>query len=117
MKQEVNDLMVLAIQAQIVHWKTDNYATHIATEELYDGLREYTDNLVEALKADRIDSGIIPDNINVSSKISKEELLINLEYHLVHFEELSHLEFGIQNIVDDICSLMRTQIYKLTYLS
>jgi DNA-binding ferritin-like protein len=34
---------------KLYHWKTMNYATHKATDELYDDLNKYVDEFVEVL--------------------------------------------------------------------
>jgi Family of unknown function (DUF5856) len=47
MNSYVRDLIQYSILLKLYHWKTKSYARHIASDQLYKDLIEFTDQIVE----------------------------------------------------------------------
>lgn len=100
----------------IYHLQTKSYAQHIALGDFYDGVSDLTDSLIEAIQGKfgivegyTLDAGLMPS--------------IPLEYMigLIHFVENGRADMPqdseIQNIIDEIASLIDSTIYKLRFLN
>ncbi len=93
------------------------YARHIALGDLYDGLSDMTDKLAEAYFGCD-EGGLITEypatkfpafDVEVDPLAYVKDLYQYVEAQRKAMGDESH----IQNIVDEICSLMSTAIYKL----
>lgn len=116
----VNDFISVLLfsrnQAHVFHWQTNSYAAHMAFEGYYDGIVELVDSLVESYQG-------INDIIKL---YSNDEKYVYGTDAATYFKDL--LEFvntnrtlfidtDILNIIDEIITLIKSTLYKLTKLS
>lgn len=96
---------------------TGSYAAHVALGDLYSGLRDFADSLVEQYQgvSEKIVKLEIGDNQKISSTDSAISLLRSL-YELCNLtqEYCGHSE--IVNTIDEVKSLINTAKYKLLFL-
>ena len=104
-------------QTHIFHLQTSSYAEHIALQAYYEGIVPLIDALVESYQGK---NGIITDytNFNLKQYTGKEqvvaylETLCNAAYQAYEMTEDSYL----QNQIDTVTELIKSTIYKLSYL-
>jgi hypothetical protein len=104
-------------QSHIFHFQTPSYAEHKALQKYYEGIVDLIDGLVESYQGK---NGIIMDytNFNLKQYQSKEQVIAYLEtlceaaYQVHGMVEDSYL----QNQIDTITELIKSTIYKLSYL-
>lgn len=100
----------------IFHLRTKSFASHKASQEYYDAIVGLIDSLIEELQGEILQILHITQlQINV---IEDEETLIS---YLKNLDESIKLQKGtystsIQNIFDEISSLINGTIYKLNFL-
>lgn len=101
--------------SHIAHLSTKSYATHIALNEFYDGIVELSDNLIEVAQGLY---GILDVPFVTLSGNTKEPISL-LQGHLKQLESCmaSCDEDYLMNIFQEIQSLYRSTLYKLTNLS
>jgi len=109
---------------KIYHWKTYSYATHKATDELYERLNEHIDQFVEVLlgkdgsrvdlmKVKTLDIRDYNDILNFKKKINSYKLyLIGLNKNKVLD---SKLDSDLFNIRDEILADLNQFLYLLTF--
>jgi len=108
-------LFEVTTQAHISHLQTNSYAAHKAMNELYDGLPDLLDRFVEAYQGfygkivEHKTNMTIQNNIDFLSYLTKKHQ--EVEGMRIHFSKGSLLQ-----IMDDICELMASTIYKLKFL-
>ena len=82
---------------KIYHWKTRHYATHKATDELYEKLNEYIDSFVETMLGKK------GNRLNMKGKMIKFTDPSNLkELIKIIYDYRILLEFKINNYIDPI---------------
>ena len=104
-------------QTHIFHLQTPSYAEHKALQKYYEGIVDLIDGLVESYQGK---NGIITDytNFNLKQYQSKEQVIAYLEtlceaaYQAYEMIEDSYL----QNQIDTVTELIKSTIYKLSYL-
>ena len=104
-------------QSHIFHFQTPSYAEHKALQKYYEGIVDLIDGLVESYQGK---NGVIMDytNFNLKQYQSKEQVISYLEtlceaaYQVHGMVEDSYL----QNQIDTITELIKSTIYKLSYL-
>jgi hypothetical protein len=104
-------------QTHIFHLQTPSYAEHIALQAYYEGIVPLIDGLVESYQGK---NGIIMDytNFNLKQYQSKEQVITYFEtlceaaYQVYEMTEDSYL----QNQIDTITELIKSTLYKLSYL-
>jgi hypothetical protein len=104
-------------QTHIFHLQTPSYAEHKALQKYYEGIIDLIDGLVESYQGK---NGIITDytNFNLKQYQSKEQVVAYLEtlceaaYQAYEVTEDSYL----QNQIDTVTELIKSTIYKLSYL-
>jgi len=104
-------------QAHVFHLQTPSFAEHMALNTYYDGIIELIDGLVESYQGKY---GIITDytNFNLKQYQSKEQVIAYFEmlceavYQTYEMVDDSY----IQNQLDTITELIKSTIYKLSYL-
>lgn len=108
-------LFEVTTQAHISHLQTGSYAAHKAMNELYDGLPDLLDRFAEAYQGfygkivEHKTSMTVQNNIDFLSYLTKKHL--EVEAMRMNFSKGSLLQ-----IIDDICELMASTIYKLKFL-
>ena len=104
-------------QSHIFHLQTPSFAEHMALNAYYDGIIPLIDGIVESYQGKH---GIITDytNFNLKQYQSKEQVIAYFEtlceavYQTYETVEDSY----IQNQLDTITELIKSTIYKLSYL-
>ena len=104
-------------QTHVFHLQTPSYAEHIALQAYYEGIVPLIDALVESYQGK---NGIITDytNFNLKQYTGKEQVIVYLEtlcnaaYQAYEITEDSYL----QNQIDTVTELIKSTIYKLSYL-
>jgi hypothetical protein len=104
-------------QTHIFHLQTPSYAEHKALQKYYEGIVDLIDGLVESYQGK---NGVIMDytNFNLNQYQSKEQVIAYLEtlcnaaYQAYEVTEDSYL----QNQIDTVTELIKSTIYKLSYL-
>ena len=102
----------------ICHWKTESYSQHIALAEYYDGVSDLLDSFVEAFQGKygvltKFTSGYEPPNSEPTVLY-----LIELRNMVESFRAMTNFptDSELQNLVDEIVSLLDSTIFKLQRL-
>lgn len=94
------------------HWATTSYAAHVALGELYDGIIDKLDNIVEMYQ------GAVDIIGDVKPAMVKGELVDHLrdeaDWIEANMEEISAGTKAVENALQDLTGLYYTAIYKLT---
>ena len=97
----------------LLHLKTESYAQHVALQDYYDALLPMIDELVEALQG-------YNEELYKDLEIPASNANVEIINHLADLnDEINKVEInniGIQNVLDDISTLINTTIYKLKFL-
>ena len=107
-------LLHSATVTHIMHWQTESYAAHIALGEYYSEIPELVDSVIEAYQGK---TGIILRKFPIET--DDYEAMTPLAYMEYLSEEMTEGRalFGedseIQNLVDAICDLIDSTMYKL----
>lgn len=105
-----------AVVAHLHHFQTRSYAAHMALGDLYEGLPGFVDSLVEAyqgkygLVTGYPSSYTVPQDDPLHFVASLREYVRTNRMTIPQDSEL-------QNIIDEIASLLDSTVYKLTFLS
>jgi len=113
----------MLLLVKLFHWKTYSYATHKATDELYDSLNGHIDNFIEILmgkSGSRIDL-MSQKTIKLEDLQSKEKLkakITSFKGYLVGFENKPALKTmsnsDLYNVRDEILADLNKFLYLLT---
>jgi hypothetical protein len=102
--------------AHIAHLQTNSYAAHKALGSFYESILEMIDSFIETFQGQY---GIINayDSINAKSPDSMEKYLENLAEEIKSTRQnLDEKDTHLQNMLDEMISLVYSTIYKLKYL-
>lgn len=96
-----------------------SYAKHVALGELYEGLEDFADSLAEAYFgcASLIEEYPGTKFPSFTTKSNAENYVEQLYEYVEEKREKMGDESHIQNIVDEICSLISSTLYKLRELA
>jgi len=104
--------------AHIAHWRTKNYARHVALNEFYDSVIDLVDKLVEAYQGN---FGIIQEDIPEVAPGYGQDIIERLNEDLVWIEAnregIARGVTALENIVDEITGMYLSTLYKLENLS
>jgi DNA-binding ferritin-like protein len=113
----------MLLLVKLFHWKTYSYATHKATDELYESLNGHIDNFIEILmgkSGSRIDL-MSQKTIKLEDLQSKEKLrskINSFKGYLVSFENKASLKTmsnsDLYNVRDEILGDLNKFLYLLT---
>lgn len=114
--------MNMLTTVKLYHWKTMNYATHKATDELYEDLNKYVDEFVEVLIGHKggVRATLPRTNVKIYDCASKEEFTRKIEEYkevLVGFTS----RFGgkknsdLLNIRDEILGALNKSLYVMSF--
>jgi len=108
---------------KLYHWKTQSYAQHKATDELYSKLNENIDNFVEVLlgKTETRTNLLKKPTISLIDLSSKEQLKTQINDFKVYLVNLTDNKFimkmsntDLLNIRDEILGDLNQFLYLLT---
>lgn len=120
MNEYVGTLMQSRNQAHIFHLQTSSYAQHVALQEYYEGVVDLIDSLVEAYQGKY---EILTDYkmIGVLADIEEDDNVLTYIEKIARYCELKREKLPqdgfLNNIYDDIDTLLRTTQYKISKLS
>lgn len=118
-KQSVADFLSGLLHSvtitHIYHLQTKSYAQHIALGDYYDAVDDLTDSLIEAIQGKygivegyMLDAGDMP--------ATPLEYMISLSSFITNGRDGMPQDSEMQNIIDEICALIDSTIYKLRFL-
>jgi DNA-binding ferritin-like protein len=108
-------IVIYELQLQLVHWQTSSYAEHKATNEIYEYLQDFKDDLLEKLMGY---TGKKPNNINIGS--INTTLSMNIAMEICNFAKSlkSYAEINdyldISNLADELSGRANKFKYLLT---
>ena len=114
----------ILLTIKLYHWKTYSYATHKATDQLYEELNESIDKFIEVLlgeKKNRINL-MNKKSISLNDLDSQSKLENKIESYKKYFLNLNNnkamnqmLDTGLFNIRDEILEQLNQFLYLLTF--
>ncbi len=114
----------MLMMVKLFHWKTHSYATHKATDGLYDSLNEHIDNFIEVLlgktgsRIDLMNKKTI-SLIDLNSQESLKSKIASLKSYLVGLNNNKALKTmsnsDLFNIRDEILGDLNKFLYLLTF--
>jgi hypothetical protein len=110
-------LLMAAPHAHILHLQTRSIAEHLALNELYTGLPELTDTLIESYQGKY---GLVmdyPANATMPTMSSPAAMVIALNKYVDEKRAGVSDDSEIQNAIDEIVTLLNQTTYKLKFLS
>jgi DNA-binding ferritin-like protein len=123
-KQITVTFLEMLMMVKLFHWKTHSYATHKATDELYDSLNEHIDKFIEVLlgkTGSRIDlmSNKTISLIDLNSQESLKSKIMSFKSILVGLDNNKALSSmsnsDLLNIRDEILGDLNKFLYLLTF--
>ena len=123
-KQITIVFLEMLMMVKLFHWKTHSYATHKATDGLYDDLNEHIDKFIEVLlgkTGSRIDlmSKKTISLIDLNSQESLKSKIMSLKSYLVGLDNNKALSTmsnsDLFNIRDEILADLNKFLYLLTF--
>jgi hypothetical protein len=123
-KQVTVTFLEILLMVKLFHWKTYSYATHKATDELYDSLNDHMDTFIEVLlgkTGTRIDL-LNNKKISLIDLSSPEQLKAKIDgfksylVSLTNNKALSNMnDTDLLNIRDEILGDLNQFLYLLTF--
>ena len=112
----------MLLMVKLFHWKTHSFATHKATDELYDSLNDHIDNFIEVLlgkTVNRIDL-MNHKTISLIDLESSSKLKSKIESFKSYLVSLTNnmsvmTNTDLLNIRDEILGDMNKFLYLLTF--
>ena len=123
-KQITIVFLEMLMMVKLFHWKTHSYATHKATDELYESLNEHIDHFIEVLlgkTGSRIDlmSKKSISLIDLNSPESLKSKIASFKSYLVGLDNNKALKTmsnsDLFNIRDEILGDLNKFLYLLTF--
>lgn len=104
--------------AHLAHWRTKSFAQHMALGEFYDSLIDKIDGIVEAAQGA---TGKLVGMVNLNAADTRTDITAKLaddcNWIAKNREKIASGIPAIENLLDDLCDLYLTTIYKLKNLS
>lgn len=108
-------LLHAATNAHILHLRSTSYAEHMALGTFYEELPDLVDSLAEAMQGNAQELLTFPIDYYAPADTALEELTQLQEY--VKQERANVMQDSeIQNIIDEIATLIDSTTYKLRFL-
>ena len=123
-KQITVVFLEMLMMVKLFHWKTHSYATHKATDDLYDSLNKHIDNFIEVLlgkTGSRIDlmSNRTIKLIDLNSQEQLKSKITSFKSYLVGLDNNRALgsmsNSDLFNIRDEILGDLNKFLYLLTF--
>ena len=123
-KQITIVFLEMLMMVKLFHWKTHSYATHKATDQLYDSLNDNMDKFIEVLlgkTGSRIDlmNNKTISLIDLNSQESLKSKIMSLKNYLVGLDNNKALSTmsnsDLFNIRDEILGDLNKFLYLLTF--
>ena len=110
-------LLVMATEVHFWHLNTDNNAAHLALKDLYDGLTDLGDKLLESVIGKANKSIESKPEYDIGTMKFDDSCIAKIKETADEAESLVGMSEGIDNVLGDICELCDEAVYKLTRLS
>jgi DNA-binding ferritin-like protein len=111
-EQLVARVFALRDHAHVSHWKTTSYSAHVALGELYDGLIDKIDGIVEAYMGLFGQIGAVG-----RAEMQTTDIAVCLDDELewldTHRAKIAHGSTLVENLLDDLMQLYSSTRYKL----
>lgn len=120
MARRVEELaaMVFAARdaAHRAHWRTREYAAHVALGEFYTAVIDALDEIVEVYQGENEVLLTVPAPGSVSGGV-RELLTAQAQWIATHRTDIAGGSDAIGNLVDNLVAIYRKTVYKLKFLS
>jgi len=123
-KQITVEFLEIIMMVKLFHWKTHSYATHKATDDLYDSLNKHIDNFIEVLlgktgsRIDLMNKKTI-SLFDLNSPESLKSKITSFKSYLVGLDKNKALSTisnsDLFNIRDEILGDLNQFLYLLTF--
>jgi DNA-binding ferritin-like protein len=116
-KQITVYFMEMLMMVKLFHWKTHSFATHKATDELYDSLNGHIDTFIEVLlgkTGSRINL-LGKKSVSLVDLNSQASLKARIEQFKRFLERLPDQGTDLMNIRDEILGDLNKFLYLLTF--
>ena len=116
-KQITVYFMEMLMMVKLFHWKTHSFATHKATDELYDSLNGHIDTFIEVLlgkTGSRINL-LGKKSVSLVDLNSQANLKARIEQFKRFLERLPDQGTDLMNIRDEILGDLNKFLYLLTF--
>lgn len=109
-------LIIAGDHAHVLHFKTRSYAQHIALGAFYTEIEELLDTLAESIQGK---VGILdyPTDMQIPLAASPIKFLRELNEYVQEKREEVSAETDVQNLIDEIVTLISQTYYKIETLS
>ena len=109
--------MEMLMMVKLFHWKTHSFATHKATDELYDSLNGHIDTFIEVLlgKTGTRINLLDKRSISLVDLNSQASLKSRIEQFKRFLERLPDQGTDLMNIRDEILGDLNKFLYLLTF--
>jgi len=116
-KQITVYFMEMLMMVKLFHWKTHSFATHKATDELYDSLNGHIDSFIEVLlgKTGTRINLLGRKSISLVDLNSQASLKAKIEQFKHFLERLPDQGTDLMNIRDEILGDLNKFLYLLTF--
>jgi DNA-binding ferritin-like protein len=124
LKQITVVFLEMLMMIKLFHWKTHSYATHKATDQLYDSLNDNMDKFIEVLlgktgtRIDLMNNKTI-SLIDLNSQESLKSKIMSIKSYLVGLDKNKALSTmsnsDLFNIRDEILADLNQFLYLLTF--
>lgn len=116
-KQITVYFMEMLMMVKLFHWKTHSFATHKATDELYDSLNGHIDTFIEVLlgKTGARINLLDKRSISLVDLNSQASLKARIEQFKRFLERLPDQGTDLMNIRDEILGDLNKFLYLLTF--
>lgn len=108
-------LLHSATNAHLLHFKTKSYAQHMALGKFYEEMPGLVDELVESIQGLTGELIEFPSDYYTPAATALEEMQ-DLKEYVKEGRKMLPNDTEIQNLVDEIASLVNTTLYKIKFL-
>jgi DNA-binding ferritin-like protein len=109
--------MEMLMMVKLFHWKTHSFATHKATDELYDSLNEHIDKFIEVFlgKSGARINLLDKKSISLVDLSSQASLKARIDKFKQFLERMPDQGTDLMNIRDEILGDLNKFLYLLTF--
>ena len=104
--------------AHLAHWRTKSFAQHMALGDFYDGAVDQIDGIVEAMQGA---TGKLVGTVSLPTQDASGDIVRSLvddcNWIAKNRSKIAQGVPAIENLIDGLCDLYLTTIYKLKNLS
>ena len=114
LENTLNKMLEMLMLIKIYHWKTNSYASHKATDELYERLNQNMDKFVEIWLGKNGKKLKASMNISIKYLSNNTKLIKNVNVFILHLEGLE-IDGDLQTVRDEIVGDLNQFIYLLSF--